>query len=100
MQCDRCGETMQPETVIQLRRSFGRVRARQYQGAYCVNCRVSTPPATAERTTPPRIAAGCRRLTAVVRPGWPHPLRNRHHTPQQDPAWAVGSMESSLPHPG
>lgn len=41
MQCDRCGETMRAETVITLRRSFGRVRARQQQAAHCMNCGAS-----------------------------------------------------------
>lgn len=41
MQCDRCGETMRQETVIRLRRSFGRVRATQRQGGYCANCGAS-----------------------------------------------------------
>lgn len=32
---------MQPETVIQLRRSFGRVRATHRQGGYCAGCGAS-----------------------------------------------------------
>jgi hypothetical protein len=41
MFCERCGDRMRPETIIKLRRSFGRVRARHFHGAYCANCKAS-----------------------------------------------------------
>jgi hypothetical protein len=33
---------MRPETVIRMRRSFGRLRAERSTGAYCMSCRIST----------------------------------------------------------
>jgi hypothetical protein len=41
MFCERCGDTMRPETIIKLQRSFGRVRARHFHGAYCASCKAS-----------------------------------------------------------
>jgi hypothetical protein len=41
MYCERCGDTMRPETIIKLRRSFGRVWARHFHGAYCASCKAS-----------------------------------------------------------
>ena len=41
MRCERCGDTMRPETVIKLRRSFGRLRAERSTGAYCMSCGIS-----------------------------------------------------------
>ena len=41
MFCERCGETMRPETIIKLRRTFGRIRARHFDGAYCASCKAS-----------------------------------------------------------
>lgn len=48
MQCDGCGETMRPETIIKLSRRFGRVRASHEPGAYCANYRTSVPLSTAQ----------------------------------------------------
>jgi hypothetical protein len=43
MFCERCGDTMRPETIIKLRRRFGRIRAKHFPGAYCANCKASVP---------------------------------------------------------
>lgn len=41
MRCERCGDTMRPETTIKLRRGFLRVRAEQSEGAFCTTCGIS-----------------------------------------------------------
>ena len=53
MICERCGDRMQPETIIKLRRRFGRVCATQSRGAYCAGCKASVATEDPVAAAPP-----------------------------------------------
>jgi hypothetical protein len=56
MVCDKCGERTQRETIIVMRRGFGKPRATTLQAWYCFACKSSRSPG-AEPAVPP--AAFC-----------------------------------------
>jgi len=43
MECKRCGDSMMPETVIELRRGVLGFRETRYPGAYCATCKIGVP---------------------------------------------------------
>jgi hypothetical protein len=65
MFCERCGETMRRETIIKLRRTFGRIRARHIDGAYCASCKASV--STEGRATIDTQASALVRLRLAFR---------------------------------
>jgi hypothetical protein len=71
MFCERCGETMRPETTIKLRRSFGRVRARHFPGAYCASCKARVSTEDHAAVVPQASASAWLRLPFGQRSGLP-----------------------------
>jgi hypothetical protein len=69
MFCERCGDQMRPETIVKLRRRFGRVRARYFDGAYCAGCKTGVSMEAHTDVVPkaqPQAGVGWRSANATV----------------------------------